>query len=58
MKRTPYEQHQIQIAIGQCDRYISKEGARDPALRPVDVAARLEWYKEHRAKLLGMLEVK
>jgi hypothetical protein len=48
---------QVRIAIADCDRYIAKEGARNPALRPADVAVRLEWYKEHRIKLLSMLEL-
>lgn len=41
--------------IADCDRYIAREEPRNPTLRPADVAQRLEWYKAHRQKLIGML---
>jgi hypothetical protein len=44
----------IRQAIEDCNRYIEKEEPRASDLRPTDVAKRLEFYKAHRAKLLGM----
>lgn len=50
------KQQKIREAIADCNRYIAKEEARAADLRPVEIAKLLEWYKAHRAKLLGMLE--
>jgi len=52
---TPERTRRVNEAIAECDRYIAKEEPRNPALRPADVAARLEFYKAHRAKLVAML---
>lgn len=54
---SPETARKIREAIGDCNRYIAKEEPRAADLRPADVAKRLEWYKAHRAKLLGMLKV-
>lgn len=47
--------NRIKSAIADCDRYINREERLSADLRPVDVQKRLDWYKEHRAKLVGML---
>lgn len=52
-----YQRNSILEAIADCDRYIAKESARDPALRPADIAKLLNWTIAHRAKLLSMLAV-
>jgi len=52
---TTQQINSIKSSIADCDRYIAKEGARNPALRPVEVSRRLEWYISHRAKLTNML---
>lgn len=46
----------IESSIADCDRYINKEESRAADIRPVDVQRRLEWYKEHRNNLRGMLQ--
>jgi hypothetical protein len=55
---TTYQINSIRSAIADCDRFIAKEGPRNPSLRPADVAKLLEWTIAHRAKLVGMLEAK
>lgn len=52
---SPERTRTIRQAIAECNDYIAKEGGRSADLRPVEIAKRLEWYKAHRAKLLGML---
>lgn len=42
-------------ALAETEAYIAKEEKRDPSLRPADIAERLEFYRKHRTKLLGML---
>lgn len=42
-------------AIGECDKFIAKEGPRIPHLRPQWAAQHLEYCKRHRDKLLAML---
>lgn len=54
---TKYQINSILEAIADCDRYIAKESARDPALRPADIAKLLNWTIGHRAKLLNMLAI-
>lgn len=49
------KQQRIRAAIADCNRYIAEEGARSAGLRPAPVAALLDWYVGHRAKLLAML---
>ena len=41
-------------AIADCDRFIEREERRDPSLRPADIQATLDFYRGHRAKLMGM----
>jgi len=48
--------NRIHSAIADCDRYIAKESPRRADLRPVDIAALLDWYSAYRAKLVSMLE--
>ena len=43
-------------AIQECDRYIAKEGPRDPNLRPPDIQKLLDFYIEHRKSLVSMLD--
>ena len=42
-------------AIADCDRFIAKEEPRRADLRPADIAKHLEFCKQHKAKLVGML---
>ena len=44
----------IRQSIDDCDRFIAKEGPRDPSLRPAAVQATLDCYIAHRAKLQAM----
>ena len=44
----------IRQSIEECDRFIAKEGPRDPSLRPAAVQATLDCYVSHRAKLQAM----
>ena len=53
---TAYEIESIRSAIADCDRFINKESARIPELRPASVASLLDWYIAHRAKLAAMLQ--
>jgi len=46
----------IAKAINECDRYIAKEGPRDPELRPPDIKKLLDFYIEHRESLVSMLD--
>lgn len=48
--------NKIRSAIADCNSYIAKESARSEDLRPAETAKLLQWYIEHRAKLLKMLE--
>lgn len=50
-----YEINKINAAIADCDRYIDREEKRAADLRPAEVQKRLEWMKQHKAKLEGML---
>jgi hypothetical protein len=42
-------------AIQECETFIAKEEPRAADLRPADVAKTLEFYKQHKLKLIGML---
>jgi len=42
-------------AIAECDQFIAKEGPRNPALRPADMAQHLEFCKQHKQRLINML---
>ncbi len=42
-------------AIAECDRYIAKESPRSADLRPIEIAARLDFSRSHRQKLLNVL---
>lgn len=50
-----YQRKQTLSAIQDCDRFIEKEEARNAALRPLDVAELLDWYKRHRQSLINLL---
>lgn len=52
---TKDQERRVVEAIADCDRYIAKERARSPSLRPADVQKRLDWHIEHRAKLISMI---
>jgi predicted nucleic acid-binding protein len=43
-------------AIQECDSFLEKEEKRNPALRPADVAQHLEFCKQHKIKLIAMLD--
>ena len=45
----------ITQAIAECDRFIAKEGSRNPALRPADSQQTLDFTIGHKAKLEAML---
>lgn len=45
----------IREGIAECDRYIAKEGARNPTLRSEEVAAHLAYCIEHRERLSRIL---
>jgi hypothetical protein len=45
-------------AIADCNRYIAKEGSRSADLRPAPTQQLLDWYCNHRAKLLTILETR
>lgn len=49
-----YRARQIANAIAECDRYIAKEGRRDPALRPAAIQQLLDWYIAKREALQQM----
>ena len=53
---TPERTRRVIEAIGECDRYIAKEGVRSAALRPADIVELLAKYKAHRATLVAMLK--
>jgi len=53
---TQDQKRRIFQAIGECDAYIEKEEKRSADLRPSDVAKHLEFCKQHKVKLLAMLE--
>jgi len=53
---TAYEVRSIESAIADTARFIDREEARNPALRPAAVAELLARYKLHLAKLQAMLE--
>lgn len=42
----------VNQAIEECDRYIKLESPRSADLRPPEIAKRLEFYIQHRAKLV------
>lgn len=52
---TKERSRKILEAIAECDRFIAKEEPRNPELRPADMAQHLEFCKQHKAKLVGML---
>jgi hypothetical protein len=43
-------------ALKDTQRYIDKEEPRSDDLRPAKTKELLEWYKNHKKKLLGMIE--
>lgn len=43
----------IRSAIADCDRFIAKEGPRDPELRPADMQKTLDFTIQHRLNLLA-----
>jgi hypothetical protein len=43
----------IRSAIADCDRFIAKEGPRDPALRPAETQKTLDFTIQHRLNLLA-----
>lgn len=45
----------ILVALQETNDYIDKEEKRDPNLRPKEIVERLAFYKQHRTKLLNML---
>ena len=55
MQITQHNVHRVHEAIAECDRYIAKEGPRNPDLRPEWAAKHLEFCKNHKAKLIAML---
>lgn len=52
---TQDQARRINQAIAECDRFIAKEGQRNPALRPASELQHLEFCKTHKAKLQAML---
>ena len=52
---TTQEIRKVIEAIADCDRYIAKEEPRNPSLRPAWAVQHLEFCKQHKAKLQGML---
>lgn len=43
-------------AIAECDRFIGKEEKRSAELRPASAAQHLEFCKQHKVKLIKMLQ--
>ena len=54
---TKNEKQAIVMGIAECDRYIKLEGSRSADLRPPEIAAKLERYIGHKAKLENMLHI-
>lgn len=52
---TTYERKKIEQALAETQRFIDKEGARNPDLRPADTQKIFDGYVAHKAKLLGIL---
>lgn len=52
---TPEYVRRVKEAIAECDRYISLESPRSADLRPPEIAKRLEFYINHRAKLVTLI---
>ena len=52
---TKEQERRVIEAIADCDKYIAKEGARNPSLQPADTEKLLQWYIGHRTKLTEML---
>ena len=52
---TPEYIRRVNEAIAECDRYIKLESPRAADLRPPEIAKRLEFYINHRAKLVSMI---
>lgn len=46
----------IRDAIAECERFISKEEARDPSLRPKEADDLLNFYISHKTALEGRLK--
>lgn len=45
----------IKQALAETQRFIDKEGKRDPKLRPADMQQHLDFCISHKAKLEAML---
>lgn len=54
---TTEQERKVRQAIAECDRYIAKEGPRDPELRPAWAQKALDHAYSHKAKLLRALEL-
>jgi hypothetical protein len=54
-KLTDYEKQQVISALKGTNKFIKKESARNPKLRPPETQELLDDYISHKAKLLQML---
>jgi hypothetical protein len=52
---TTSQRRRIEDALAETQRFIDKESARNPKLRPVDVQKTLDFYIGHATKLRAML---
>lgn len=55
---TEEQVRRIHSAIAECDRYIAKEGSRDPELRPAWAQKALDHAISHKIKLQRALETR
>jgi hypothetical protein len=53
---TKEQNQRILEAIADCNKFIAKESARNSALRPADVQKTLNFYIQHRNRLIEMLQ--
>lgn len=54
-KMTASQIKRLHGALAEYDRFINKEEARNPALRPADIAALLALYKVRRAEVAAAI---
>ncbi|MGF6996776.1 hypothetical protein [Paraburkholderia sp. GAS32] len=45
----------LRSALSDTERFINREGRRDPAIRPADMQKTLDSYIQHRANLLAVM---